>query len=65
MEATMKVTLDVGEYAFMEVNSCLVVQVKRENEGFVIDAISKKEDDVIGSIAVWNDDLNEMEENNE
>ena len=58
-----EVNLKVGQYAALKINNNLTVQIKREAEGFVIDALAEDErdNDVIDTMTVWNDDIENCE----
>lgn len=58
-----EVNLKVGQYAALKINNNLTVQIKREAEGFVIDALAEDErdNDVINTMTVWNDDIENCE----
>lgn len=52
--------MKVGQYASLIIDRKFTVQVKKEKEGYVIDVLSEdnsKDDDVIETMTIWNDEL--------
>jgi len=52
--------MKVGQYVSLVIDGKFTVQVKKEKEGYVVDVLSEdnsRDDDVIETMTIWNDDL--------
>jgi len=51
--------LNIGQCAAMTINGQFTVQVKRDESGYDVDVLAEdgREDDVIDTLTVWNEDL--------
>lgn len=53
----MSTNLCMYEGAYIKINDEMMVYVKREKEGYVVDVYNVKENECIDSITIWEDDL--------
>ena len=53
----MATNLCMYEGAYIKINDEIMVYVKREKEGYVVDVYDVKEDECIDSITIWEDDF--------
>lgn len=53
----VKLNLCMFEGALVDVNKDIVVYIKREKEGYVIDVYSEEVDGCIDSLTIWEDDF--------
>lgn len=53
----MSTNLCMFEGAYIKINDEILVYVKREKQGYVVDVYDVKEDECIDSMTIWEDDF--------